>query len=72
MPQSQEAGLPPMILTDDYKIAFEARDATGAAVANVKIANPHILGERAGDIELVPDDVIPPYTDEDFAAPEVV
>lgn len=53
MPQSQEAGLPPMILTDGFKIAFEARDATGAAVASVNIATPHILADKQGDIELV-------------------
>ncbi len=45
MPQSYEAGLPPMILTDDFKIAFEARDASGAAVSGVIIANPHFLAE---------------------------
>lgn len=52
MPQSLEAGLPPMILTDGYKIAFEARDSSGNAVANVTISNPIIFADREGEIEL--------------------
>ena len=53
MPQSLEAGLPPMQLTDGYKIVFEARDSTGTAVAGVKISAPLIMAEVSGDISLV-------------------
>lgn len=52
MPQSLEAGLPLVILTDGYQIVFEARDSTGTAVANVKVSNAMLFAEIEGAIGL--------------------
>lgn len=53
MPQSLEAGLPPVTLTDGYVITFEARDpTTGAAVAGVKVSNTVLFADITGSIAL--------------------
>ena len=55
MPQSLEAGLPPLKLTDGYRIVFEARDPTsGAAVAGVTVSDTILFAEIEGNISLEP------------------
>jgi hypothetical protein len=54
VPQSLEAGLPPLKLTDGYRIVFEARDpTTGMAVAGVTVSDTILFAEIEGDISLV-------------------